>query len=119
MTTKSTSVTRPARALRSSLRLSVPAAVAGSALVAGPAFADVPEVWTRPDEPQFFEFFMILVGFPVIVALVVYALVSVANLRKKESPYSGIEGQWAGGTDGKGLHAAESAPGAGGASGSF
>lgn len=112
-------MTSPARALRSSLRLSVPAAVAASVMVAAPSFADVPEQWTRPDEPQFFEFFMLVAGWPIIIAAVIWALVFVANMRKKPSPYGGIEGEWAGGTNGKGAHAAESAPGAGGASGSY
>lgn len=117
VSTKSTSVTSPARALRTSLRLSVTSLVAGTALLASPAMADVPEPWEVPAETQFMDYFMLLVVWPVVIAAVLFVLVYVANLRKGgDTGIAQVEGEWLGGS-----RKAEGTPNenAGGASGTW
>lgn len=120
VTTKSSSVTSPARALRSSLRLSAPLAAVGAVLAAGPAMADLPEAWATPDDVQFMDLFMLVVGWPLVIAAVVAGLVHLANLRKPGHQVPAVEGEWLGGPrDAKGAADATSAEGAGGASGQW
>jgi hypothetical protein len=98
VSTKSTPVTSPARALRSTLRLSVPFVVVGASLLAAPAMADLPEQWEVPAETQFMDYFMLLVVWPLVIAAVLAGLVFVLNLRKPtNAAVTTVEGEWLGG----------------------
>src|SRR5690606_9755547 len=85
VTTKSLSVTSsPVRALRSSLRLSVPLAVATAVLMATPAMADLPEAWETPETAGFLDHFILIAAVPVGVALVIALLTLLPSLARGE-----------------------------------
>ncbi|GGD16532.1 hypothetical protein [Nocardioides daphniae] len=125
MTTKSSSVTTsPVRALRSSLRLSVPLTVIGSALLAAPAMADLPEAWETPESVGFMDFFLIVLVVPLVVALVITLLTvlpALARGEKLSGHVSPVADDWFGGPRGgkAEVEASGAAKDAGGASGTW
>lgn len=125
VTTKSPSVTSsPVRALRSSLRLSVPLAVTTAVLMATPAMADLPEAWETPEAVGFLDHAIYILGLPVAVALVITLLVLVPSLARGEK-LSGhaapVADEWFGGPRGgkAEVEAAGAAKDSGGASGTW
>lgn len=125
VTTKSSSVTAsPARALRSSLRLSVPMAVIGSVLVAAPSMADTPAGWPEPtDGGSFLDHFLLIAVYPLAIALVIALIVYVPALLGKDKAQTAgpVDGEWLGGPGGAKAAAQEDtdASQAGGASGKW
>ncbi|QCX26905.1 hypothetical protein [Nocardioides jishulii] len=124
MTTKSTSVTTsPARALRSSLRLSVPLTVIGTALLAAPALALPPEGWDTPESVSFMDYFLLVLVFPLALALVITLaaiLPSLVRGEKLSGHSSPVSDDWFGGPrGGKAEVEAGAAKDAGGASGKW
>lgn len=125
MSTQTTSVTTsPVRVLRSSLRLTVPLAVVGSVLLAGPAMADPPQQWPAADEVQFMDWFLLMLVFPVAATVVIMLLTLVPAFRKGETlgPQDPpVNGEWLGGPAGgrRALTDGEKADRTGGASGTW
>lgn len=125
VTTKSLSVTSsPVRALRSSLRLSVPLAVTTAVLMATPAMADLPEAWETPETAGFLDHFILIAAVPVGVALVIALLTLLPALARGEK-LSGhaapVADEWFGGPRGgkAEITAAGAAKDSGGASGTW
>lgn len=122
---KSSSVTTsPVRALRSSLRLSVPLAVIGTAMLATPAMADLPEAWETPDEVGFLDIFLYIGVLPLAATLIITLLVLLPALARGESlrgHSTAIEDQWIGGPRGGAaeIETSAAAQDAGGASGKW
>lgn len=124
VTTKSTSVTTsPARALRSSLRLSVPLTVIGTALLAAPALALPPQGWDTPESVSFMDYFLLVLVFPLALALVI-TLATVLPMLLRGEKLSGhstpVNDDWFGGPrGGKAEVEAGAAKDTGGASGTW
>lgn len=125
MTTKSPSVTSsPVRALRSSLRLSVPLAVTSAVLMAGPAMADLPEAWETPETASFMDHLLFILALPLAATVVITLMVLVPALARGEklSGHSApVSDEWFGGPRGGKAEVtpAGSAKDAGGASGTW
>ncbi|WP_110181836.1 hypothetical protein [Nocardioides solisilvae] len=125
MTSTTSSQTSPARVLRSSLRLLVPAVVVGSVLLGAPALADVPEGWSDPDPVSAMDFLLVLILLPLgaaaLVALLFYAPI-LARGEKLSTRSTPVEDQWLGGPRGGRAELEQSkapAEETGGASGSW
>ena len=114
--------TSSARALRTSLRLSVPMAVLGAALAAAPAMAATPANWPEVDEGSFMDHFLLIVAYPVGLALVIALLAFAPALLGKDKAKggAGADGEWLGGPAGAeaGAEGTDSSR-AGGASGKW
>ncbi len=69
--------------------------------LAGPASADVPEYWSNPEPIYGPHLFLILVGIPVALALVIVLLVLLPSLargdRRLTSGPTPVQNQWLGG----------------------
>lgn len=100
-TTASRPQTSPARAVRTSLRLSVPVAVLASAVLAAPgAFADVPKGFSDPDDVSVVQFLIVLVALPLALALLITLAVYIPALVRGEKVApnaSPVDDQWFGG----------------------
>lgn len=125
VTTKSPFVTSsPVRALRSSLRLSVPLAVTSAVLMAAPAMADLPEAWETPETVGFLEVLVLILVIPVAAALVI-ALLSLLPALARGEKLSGhstpVTDDWFGGPRGgkAEVEAGGTAKDSGGASGTW
>lgn len=68
-------------------------------LTAGPAAADTPENWPVPDEVSLFNAFLLLIGIPILVFVVIALLVYAPSLARGEglTATSEPESQWLGG----------------------
>ena len=116
--------TSPVRALRSSLRLSVPLAVIGTVLVAAPALADVPEAWQTPDEVGLLDILLLILVFPLGLALIITLLTLIPALARGEKltgQANTADDQWIGGPRGgtAEIEPSGAAKDAGGASGKW
>ena len=93
-------VTTPVRptalARRAAVLLSVPMA----ALVAAPAYADVPEGWSDPEPVDNLQALLVLAGGPVLLFLLICLAVYLPSMVRGERllpDHSGGEAQWLGG----------------------
>ena len=78
----------------------VPAALALSVVLAGPAAAGTPETWPESEPVDFISMILLFVGVPLLVFVVVAALVLGPSLARGESITPGgaeQDSQWIGG----------------------
>lgn len=90
----------PSATARSVARASLPIVVLGLALLAGPAHADPAEGWSNPEDVNMLEALLLLVGVPLLLAVLIGLAVYVPALVRGEdvSPTGGgVEDQWLGG----------------------
>ena len=97
--------------------------VLGAALAAAPAMADTPANWPEPtDGGSFMDHFMMIVVYPVGLAIVIALLAfAPALLGKDKKNAAAAEGEWLGGPAGAkaGEQKSSDSSGAGGASGKW
>ena len=116
--------TSPARALRTSLRLSVPMAALGAAFAAAPAMAATPANWAEPtDGGSFMDHFLFIAVYPIGLALVIALLAFAPALlgKDKAKAAAAVDGEWLGGPAGAkaGSQEGTDSSEAGGASGKW
>ena len=71
--------------------------IAVSAVVAGPAAADVPTGWSDPDDMSVGHLLLLIAGIPALMAIVISVLVVLPGLLKGEGLTGGQPTEWVGG----------------------
>jgi hypothetical protein len=103
-----------ATAPRRLMRVSAVTAGLSSAFLASPAFAAPPETWQQPDNGPLLGELLLLVGVPVLIALVVALLTYLPSMIRSQSNQPELafqdRSEWFGGPR-KGLDAATVDPG--------